>query len=462
MRTGAGLVFCLFFSTLLNGQPATAKPPNPPDDRFKTDILVIVAHPDDESLIFPYLARAIYDERKTVAVVFTTNGAGGGNDVGSERATSLGAVREIEARRALSSFGIHNVWFLFSNNKDVATQNVLATLGSWDHGGSVAEVVRLIRLTRPEVILTWLPAVVAGENHGGHQAAGVIVTEAFDLAGDPTAFPAQIAFPMHLYEKYLEGLRPWQPKKLLYFSDASFANFQIGKGPQYRADEMSPSQKVPYIQFYPREFGFHESQGGRAAAEAMKKNPNQAPADYLYEDTGTADTYFMLGKSLVGTEATADIFAGISAGRAPFSPHRGFVPQSSPVLQTGGPWAFYRDFWRAHDLEHLASLLAAELEVSAGTPFHIPLLISNDSGSAQEISLSVTLPERWEEQSGSGKYSVGARDQQTALSILDAPPVEKPEWREVRYQALSEGKVVGSVTVRIHLVPHKGVQTFEQ
>lgn len=31
---------------------------SPPDERFKADILVIVAHPDDESLIAGYLAKA--------------------------------------------------------------------------------------------------------------------------------------------------------------------------------------------------------------------------------------------------------------------------------------------------------------------------------------------------------------------------------------------------------------------
>ena len=34
-----------------------AAPPNPPpDDRYKADILLIVAHPDDDSLAAPYLA----------------------------------------------------------------------------------------------------------------------------------------------------------------------------------------------------------------------------------------------------------------------------------------------------------------------------------------------------------------------------------------------------------------------
>lgn len=40
-----------------------------PDERFKANILVIVAHPDDETLIAGYLARAIFDQKKKVAII---------------------------------------------------------------------------------------------------------------------------------------------------------------------------------------------------------------------------------------------------------------------------------------------------------------------------------------------------------------------------------------------------------
>ena len=60
-----------------NAQEAKALPA--PDERYKADILLVVAHPDDEGAATPYLARAIYDEHKRVAVVFTTRGGSGGN-----------------------------------------------------------------------------------------------------------------------------------------------------------------------------------------------------------------------------------------------------------------------------------------------------------------------------------------------------------------------------------------------
>ena len=85
---------------------------------------------------------------------------------------------------------------------------------------SLEQLVRLVRLTRPEVILTFLPGTFIGEDHGDHQASGVLATEAFDLAGDPAVFPEQVAGPTKRLEPYLENLRPWQVKKIYYFPDA--------------------------------------------------------------------------------------------------------------------------------------------------------------------------------------------------------------------------------------------------
>jgi LmbE family N-acetylglucosaminyl deacetylase len=160
------------------------------DDRFKTDILVIVAHPDDEGMAIGYLAKAVLDLHKRVAVVYGTRGDGGGNAIGGEQAAALGAEREMEARRAVGTLGITNVWFLGA--PDTPGQNVLRSLETWNHGSALGQMVRLVRLTRPEVIMTWLPAYSAGENHGDHQAASVLANEAFDIAADPTQFPEQV------------------------------------------------------------------------------------------------------------------------------------------------------------------------------------------------------------------------------------------------------------------------------
>ncbi len=101
------------------------------DERFKADILVVVAHPDDEGAVTPYLARAIYDLHKRVAVVYGTHGASGANNYGREHAAGLGDIREMEARESCARMGIKNVWFL--DGKDTASQNVLNSLANWGH-----------------------------------------------------------------------------------------------------------------------------------------------------------------------------------------------------------------------------------------------------------------------------------------------------------------------------------------
>src|SRR3984957_7588933 len=221
------LLACALLSlTLLQGR-AQEQPSIPaPDDRYKADILLVIAHPDDDTDVGTYLWKTVLDEGKRVAVVVTTRGNSGGNAVGMEQSKALADVREIEARRSLAAHGITNVWFMRAS--DTPTQDVLHSLETLGHGAALEEVVRLVRLTRPEVILTWLPAYVAGENHGDHQAAAVVATEAFDLAGQPAVFPEQLSQPRDRRNKgnLTEGLHRWQPKKLYFFSDASHTEFE--------------------------------------------------------------------------------------------------------------------------------------------------------------------------------------------------------------------------------------------
>src|SRR6476661_6055083 len=105
----------LILSTALLAQvPARSSTPKP-DDRLKADILLVVAHPDDETGVVTYLAEAM-DHGRRAAVIYLTRGEAGHNNMGVERAASLGTVRELELRHALTSIGIQNVWFL--NGRD--------------------------------------------------------------------------------------------------------------------------------------------------------------------------------------------------------------------------------------------------------------------------------------------------------------------------------------------------------
>ena len=149
----------------------------PPDERYKVDILIVVGHPDDDIEVAAYIAKLIEEQHKRVAVVYGTRGNSGGNAAGLEQAKALADVREMEARHSIASYGITDAWFL-KNGSDSPGGDVLRSLEIWGHGQSLEEVVRLVRLTRPEVILTWMPGYVVGENHEDHQAACVLSSSA--------------------------------------------------------------------------------------------------------------------------------------------------------------------------------------------------------------------------------------------------------------------------------------------
>ncbi len=420
----------------------------PPDARFKVDLLVVVAHPDDETEIGAYLARAIFDQKKRVAVVFGTRGNGGGNAEGQEQAASLGAVREIEARQALAHFGVSEVWFL--NGLDTPSQDVLHSLETWDHGDSLGRLVRLVRLTRPYVIATWLPDWVAGENHGDHQAAGVIATEAFDMAGDPTAFPEQLATPRNRRDilNLTEGLRPWQAEKLYYFSDASHTDFLKGKGPSYSATDESPSRHVAYAKLAAEECSYHLTQDdtGQVARDALAKN-NLHP----FEEPDL----FVFGKSYVNPDITADLFTGVESAGIPYRRPPGFIAQERPAtprMELGDPWRFYRQFWQAHAVDSLASLVGPEIMAKYASPLVIPITIENPTEQPIQTNFSVGLPDGWTfRRQLPGGISIGPHQTVDLPFEVKTSGNETSGWKTVSIIAKANGKELDPIRIRVQL-----------
>ncbi len=399
------IVFLVMRLPKATAQEPTALPT--PDERYKVDLLLVVAHPDDEGAATPYLARAL-DEHKRVAVVFGTRGSSGANEAGAEQAAALGAVREVEARNALTTLGITNVWFL--DGKDTASQNVLQSLANWDHGESLEQLVRLVRLTRPEVILTFLPGTFIGEDHGDHQASGVLATEAFDLAGDPASFPEQVAGPTKRLEPLLENLRPWQPKKIYYFPDADREDIFRGKGPEYSVKEISKSSKQAYWRMALDSFRAHQTQAKSFLDKIAQMDEAQIEKMATSDGGWTDALHFVLGKSLVGGSVTGDVFDGITPGSLPFA-----RPEVSPEpvrpelsVELGGPFSFYAEFRRAHGLTNLPHPEPPEIALQGHSTLVIPLWVRNRTVKTQEIALAATLPAGWTLQSGTGKFAVAA------------------------------------------------------
>jgi LmbE family N-acetylglucosaminyl deacetylase len=424
------------------------------DDRYKTDILLVVAHPDDEGAATPYLARAI-DEGKRVAVVYGTRGSSGANEAGAEQASALGEIREIEARRANAYLGITNVWFL--DGRDTASQNVLQSLANWGHGASLERLVRLIRLTRPEVIMTFLPGTFVGEDHGDHQAAGVLATEAFDLAGDPSAFPEQVAAPMRRLEAFLENLRPWQTKKIYYFPDADREDIFRGLGPDYSVKDLSKSTKLPYWRMALNSFFMHQTQA-KGYIDSIGKMSEAEIEKQVSSAWGEAQ-HFVRGKSLVGGSVTGDIFEGIVATDAiPFAPPQpvpNAAPPTGPFAELAGPWSFYDSFRRAHGLLQLPHPDPPEIALQFGTTLVIPLWLHNPSSTAQKITLSAALPAGWTVQSGADALVVGPKQTAAARVEIAMPAAPegaaKKDLQEVKISADSEASSIGVIKLRVEL-----------
>jgi LmbE family N-acetylglucosaminyl deacetylase len=409
-----------------------------PDARFKADILVIVAHSDDETVIAGYCARAV-DQKLRMAIVWMNDAGqsmnGGLNLVGPEQSASLAAVRQIEGVRSAAVMSITNTWNL--GGSDTASQNPLESLEGNDHGQMLGRTVRLIRLTRPEVILTWLPEFVTGENHSDHQAAGILATEAFDLAGDPTAFPEQISpaiEPGH-YMNRTEALRPWQPQKLYYFANPTHYDFFAGKGPEYNVTDISLARGVSYAEIARRTVAEHKTQF--TAKAGWTSRPIR----------------FILGKSLVGGAATDDVAAGVVPGGIPFHRPPGYIAprHAQPVMELGDPWHFYRLFWQAHGLESLFGLVPDEISLTRGTVLSIPLVVDNPLDAPLDVTLSVSAPEGWKVLPVAPAH-VAARDPRYCLRVQATSPAEvRQDWQPFKMTAESQGKTIGTVSLRVQL-----------
>jgi len=441
------VIYCAIF-VVINGLSIAKAQSLIPDFRYKADILLVVAHPDDETAIGSQLAKWVFDDGKKVAAVYTNRGQGGGNSVGKEQYHSMGAIREIEVRKALNAFGITDVWFL--DGVDTPGQDVLHSLQNLPHGAALEKLICYIRLTRPEIIITWLPHFTAGENHGDHQASAILATEAFDMAGDPTVFPAQLAFPREALDinNYYEGLQPWQVKKIYYFSDR---DEQLkAPGPKFDVTAVSPSQGKSYIELAGQLHKFHQTQADVAemAATAEQTGNWQLLVDWL------AKFQLIYGKSVVKCRPEDDVFEGITQEPAIFKKVTGFMTEEPKgiVLQLGGSFDFYRHFWQAHDLQHLATLVSPEITIAVGSYFHVPMLLTN--GGKREVTLTVypVLPEDWQEVNGSGVYNVRPGQSFPVQCFYFAPGEESDGFQSLKWQILQAGKVLDEVTMNVKLI----------
>ncbi len=228
------------------------------------DILYVGAHPDDEAGRLSMFSEWRERYGAETGVVTVTRGEGGGNAIGPEEGPALGLIREYEERRAVGALGITDIYNL---DKVDFYYSVSAPLHqeAWNHRATLAQMVRVVRSTRPELVMTMNPAPSPG-NHGGHQEAALLAIEAYYAAADPSRFPAQIR---------REGLEPWAPAKLLTIAVRGTAG---APGPNCPTSytPTNPADDIYGV------WGGREAENGRTYAQ------NERDAQRMYASQGWA------------------------------------------------------------------------------------------------------------------------------------------------------------------------------
>ncbi len=219
-------------------------------------VLYIVAHPDDENTkLIAWLANG---KKVRTGNLSLTRGDGGQNLIGPELGDALGIIRTqelMEARRidGGEQFFTRAVDFGYSKTAEESFEK-------WGKQEVLSDVVRVIRMFRPDIIITRFSSE-PGPTHGHHTASAILAEEAFDLAGNPKAFPEQLE----------QGLEVWQPRRL-FFNGSSWWRRDLDEVAKTDPDWFTvdvggydPLLGLSYTEIAGRSRSMHKSQGFGAA-----------------------------------------------------------------------------------------------------------------------------------------------------------------------------------------------------
>ena len=171
-------------------------------------LLGAYAHPDDEQGVSG-LMHKYASEGVDVTLVCATRGEAGEIAPGvNATPENLGQVREEELRCAAEKIGVTNVYFLgYRDSGMIGTPENDDPRCLWQTNlfEVTEKLTRFIRRHKPQVLLTFDPN--GGYGHPDHIKIHQAALIAYFIAGDPRAYPEQIA---------REELQPWTVSKLYW------------------------------------------------------------------------------------------------------------------------------------------------------------------------------------------------------------------------------------------------------
>ena len=201
-------------------------------------LMQTTAHPDDED--GGMLTLESRGKGVTITLLTLNRGEGGQNKIGSNLFDVLGVVRTLELTAADRYYGVEQ---RFTRVADFGfSKSAEETFQKWGgHDIALGDMVRVIRTFRPDVLVARFSGTPR-DGHGHHQASSILTQEAFRAAADPNRFPEQI----------MEGMLPWQAKKL-YIGNVCPFFAQTCPDKDYtlklNTGEESPALGMSYIQF---------------------------------------------------------------------------------------------------------------------------------------------------------------------------------------------------------------------
>lgn len=242
-------------------------------------VLYVAAHPDDENTeLLAYLALG---RKYRSAYLSLTRGDGGQNVLGADLGAKLGVARTQEL---LAARRIDGGQQFFSRAVDYGfSKSYLETLSVWNRDEVVADIVRVIREFRPDVVITRFSPSPGG-THGHHTTATVLTLEALKQCGNPQAYPEQ-------------RLSAWLPKRVLW-NASTFQKDKITSEPVLKID-ISGKDSVSDKTF--KELA--------RASRAMHKTQGFDQFRFPGDDSDERSESFQL---LAGEPAVKDIMDGVN------------------------------------------------------------------------------------------------------------------------------------------------------
>lgn len=207
MRNSFYFLFLILFSFITLNAQGPQKPTsseifhNIQKLNFLGSALYIGAHPDDENTrLISYLSN---DIKARTAYLSLTRGDGGQNLIGPEIRELLGVIRTHELLAARKTDG--GLQYFTRANDFGYSKHPDETLEIWNEDEVFADVIRVIRQFKPDVIINRFNHRNPGSTHGHHTASAMLSFDAFDVVGDASKYP-------EIAKKY----GTWQPNRLMF------------------------------------------------------------------------------------------------------------------------------------------------------------------------------------------------------------------------------------------------------